>query len=296
MPQISYGSTAVELSNKNDYAFFARTCLPDNVQGYCLSDMLYDLRLYSIAVVSTDDSYASSLSNVFQDSYGERNGTILKHIHYEVLPNLNSSFYFDIMNELAATGAPTIVLVAVRSEVRKILDARSVHPIMRRDDYVWVGVDDWVGTSDFISPLGTIGLVPKVLETGTSGLGKQFLELWGSLDSAIYPDADGDRSTISTYSSYAVDAIFAMALGYQSVLESNFAGTDAEFNQQMYSSLINSVNFVGVSGKVDFDASGNRMYAQYDIMNVHTLSRNGWKQVGLTDFTGAGSLSHGRSI
>ena len=64
-PQVSYGSTAVDLSDKESYPFFARTCLPDSYQGDGLADLLFELNLTVVSVVSTDGAYSSSLAESF---------------------------------------------------------------------------------------------------------------------------------------------------------------------------------------------------------------------------------------
>ncbi|CAN0419458.1 unnamed protein product, partial [Ectocarpus fasciculatus] len=268
IPQISFASTASELSDKNDYGSFARTCLPDSVQGYLLSDILYKLRLYDVAVVYTDDDYSSSLAKLFVSSYEERNGTVLKQITFASKSGENATFYEDIMDVIATTGAPGIVLVTTASEAQKLLVARASHPVMRSDKFLWAGVDDWIGSDDVSAPAGTIGLVPQPFDDTEFDVGQQFMDLWKSLDSTEYPDADGDRTTLSTYTAYAVDAVFGMALAHQAVIDSNFDGTAEERNKEAYLDLLGSVFFIGVTGQVDFDASGDRLYAHYDILNV----------------------------
>ena len=66
LPQISYGSTSIDLSNKDSYHYFARTCASDDAQGPALVNTLGDLGAvpYAAVVYSIDD-YASSLANSF---------------------------------------------------------------------------------------------------------------------------------------------------------------------------------------------------------------------------------------
>ncbi|CAN0417752.1 unnamed protein product, partial [Ectocarpus fasciculatus] len=285
-PQISYGSTASKLSDKNEYDSFSRTCLPDSVQGYLISDILYKLRLYNIAVVSTDDDYSFSLAELFIGSYEDKNGTVLRHISY-IRSTANTSTYFDIMSVLATTGAPVIVLITTRIEVQNLLAARTRHPVMRSDKFLWVGADDWIGSDDISAPTGTIGLVPQPLDTDNN-VGPKFMDLWESLDPVEYPDADGDRTTLSTYAGYAVDAVFGMALAHQAVIDSNFEEVESERGREVYSDLLATVSFIGVTGQVDFDASGDRLYAHYDILNVDSGGTSNWVDVGYTESLSTG--------
>ena len=278
---ISYGSTAVEFSDKNDFPRFSRTCLSDDVQGACLSDMLYKLRLYNIAIISTNDRYSTSLSGALTSNYLKGNGTILAHVSYEASSGSNETFYDSIIHGLSSSGAPAIVLVTTEEEAILLLEARLRHPVMSSDQYMWIGVDEWVGSSIVDAPRGTIGLVPQPLETAYS-FGTDFMNLWAQLDPDQYPDEDGDRTTLSSYSGYAVDAVFGMALAHQAVIDSNFDGAVSDLDQEVYLELVNSVSFIGVTGNVDFDAGGDRLFAQYNILNKDNAEED-WIDVGYTE-------------
>jgi ABC-type branched-subunit amino acid transport system substrate-binding protein len=66
VPQISFGSSLVSLSNKNKHPFFARTCPSDGVQANSLALLVSNLGLANISVVSVDnDSFSSSMASIF---------------------------------------------------------------------------------------------------------------------------------------------------------------------------------------------------------------------------------------
>ena len=237
--------------------------------------------------MSTDDDYSFSLAELFINSYEDRNGTVLKHISY-VRSAANTSTYFDMMNVLATSGAPVIVLITTRIEVQNLLAARTSHPVMRSDKFLWAGADDWIGSDEITAPTGTIGLVPQPLDMEYT-VGTKFIELWKALDPIEYPDADGDRSSLSTYAGYAVDAVFGMALAHQAVIDSNFEEAESERGREVYSDLLSSVSFIGVTGQVDFDASGDRLFAHYDILNVDAGGTSNWVDIGYTESLSTGS-------
>lgn len=213
---------------------------------------------------------------------------MLRHIPYHRNYGADASVYNEIMNALSTTGAPVIVLITTRAEVQGLFAARQRHPVMGSDRFLWAGVDDWVDSEDIVSPVGTIGLVPQPIDTEYD-LGEAFLALWQTVDPNQYPDADGDRSSLSTYAGYAVDAVFGLALAHQSVVNSDFDGDENQRGNVAYSELINSVSFIGVTGKVDFDANGDRLYAHYDVMNVNGGGTNNWGKIGYTISLDSGS-------
>jgi ABC-type branched-subunit amino acid transport system substrate-binding protein len=66
IPQLSYGSTLITFSDKNNYAFFTRTCPSDGVQASALKDLLVSLGLTNIAVISiADDPTSKTLADAF---------------------------------------------------------------------------------------------------------------------------------------------------------------------------------------------------------------------------------------
>jgi hypothetical protein len=70
LPQISYASTSVDLSNKDSYHYFARTCASDDAQGPTLVNALTDLGIVPyVAIIYTTDNYATSLTNSFATRY-----------------------------------------------------------------------------------------------------------------------------------------------------------------------------------------------------------------------------------
>jgi hypothetical protein len=68
LPQISFKSSTTELSEKNLYPYFGRTCANDAAQGPALSSLLIQIGITPyIAMVSTTDGYATSMSAAFAE-------------------------------------------------------------------------------------------------------------------------------------------------------------------------------------------------------------------------------------
>jgi hypothetical protein len=196
-----------------------------------------------------------------------------------------ATFYDNLIIELIASGSPVILGSTYRAEIQKILDAanKTYAPLVG-PDYMWLAVDEWVETVDVNPPLGTLGLGPKNYETDDPFLGDDFMELWETLDPSVYIDADGDRSSLFIYSASAIDAVFALASAYQSVIDSNFQGNDVEYRRQVSKYLFDSLEFTGLTGTVRFDRFGDRELARYRINNYHA---DGWVTVGLSGLSGS---------
>ena len=292
IPQISYASTSNELSDKDEYRYFARTIGADSSQGRLLVDMLEDVGLVPfLAVISTSDSYAKSLSSEIKDSYTGHGHKLLYEHEYTPTQSDGNERYELILNELAATGSPVTVLVMHEDELSKFMAAASEHPIYQEDGMVWVGIEAWTGVDGPWNRKGMIGLRPY---TPSSNVTSAYLDLWSSLDPLKYQDSDGDRSSVSNYALYVADAVFALALAFQesTALETGSEGDvlkrhistiitdDISFQGEIYVFLLVLtfifVFFAGVTGFIDFLSNGNR---NGDMFSISAFDRS-WSDIG----------------
>jgi hypothetical protein len=185
-----------------------------------------------------------------------------------------------MIDRLASYGAATTVITTRPVEAQHIFDAVKRHNVMSSDKYLWVGPNSWVSANLSNVPLGSLGLTVYSLNT-SEPMASRFMSLWRSLDPSEYPDLDGDRSTLSSYSSYAVDAVFALALAFQQTINSNFLGSPEGMHQDIYQRLVDSVEFDGVSGYFRLNANGDREGSAYQIRNYQGDSN--WAVIGYSD-------------
>jgi hypothetical protein len=185
-----------------------------------------------------------------------------------------------MMDQLASDGAATTVITTRASEAQRIFDAAKRHNVMSSDKYLWVGPSDWVSANLSNVPLGSLGVTIYSLNA-SEPMASKFMSLWRSLDPSEYPDLDGDRWTLSSYSSYAVDAVFALALAFQQTINSNYVGSAQEMRQDVYDHLVDSVEFDGVSGYFRLDANGDREAPTYQIRNNQGDRK--WTDLGYSD-------------
>ena len=129
--------------------------------------------------------------------------------------------YYAIVDMIAVSGAPAVLLVLYPEEVSKLLDAASTHPVLGTDAVIWISVDSW---SDLeldggtVIPEGVIGLTSYQANNSNT---ERYRKLWNSLDPEKYPDTDGDRNTFAAYSLHIVDAVVALAKAYQKAFDDN---------------------------------------------------------------------------
>jgi ABC-type branched-subunit amino acid transport system substrate-binding protein len=151
-------------------------------------------------------------------SYQDDGNTLLANIVYSVDDPVD---YDAIVNQLAVSGAPAIVLVLYPEEVSKILDAASSHPVLGTDAVIWISVDSWSDLGldgDTVTPEGVIGLTSY---QANNSMTARYRHLWEQLDPEVYHDTDGDRSTFAAYSLHIIDAMASLAMAYQKAFNDN---------------------------------------------------------------------------
>jgi hypothetical protein len=197
-----------------------------------------------------------------------------------------------MIDELAKAGAPAIVLVVYQDEIPKIFSVASSHPILSSTQVTWIGVDAWmdVTLNTLLAPSGIIGLAPNH-ENGN--MTTQYLDLWKSLDPLVYVDSNGDRDDVGTYSLQAADAMFALAFAYEYSLHDNTGLTGSSLRSYIFTSLISQVSFQGVSGHIDFSASGDLIDPIFRITrysgNVNGVDQ--WSDIGTVDVNGVRDIN-----
>ena len=284
--QLSYLSTSVDLSDKDEYIYFGRTCYTDDIQAKLLVDVIDNLGIVPfISVVHGPGAFFNSLSDSIVSYYEEKGHIVLQAI--EVQPSVSVQDYMDALDMLASLGTPATVLVFSPEEVAKILAAADEHPadVFRDNAMVWVGIENWVNIDDaFWNRQGMLGIYSPYLPPGDgSDIPSRFIDLWEQLDPSIYTDGDGDRSALSEGAMFAADAVFALALAFQQLVKEETGLEGDLLKKHTFTVLTELISFEGVSGYVNFLSNGNRDIPIYGIVNH---GRDSWIQNGYVDATG----------
>lgn len=62
IPQISYASTSVELSDKSRFEYFSRVVPPDNFQAQAMAEVVIALKLYYTSTIAVEGEYGEKVS------------------------------------------------------------------------------------------------------------------------------------------------------------------------------------------------------------------------------------------
>ncbi|XP_027558426.1 metabotropic glutamate receptor 7 isoform X1 [Neopelma chrysocephalum] len=166
IPQISYASTAPELSDDRRYDFFSRVVPPDSFQAQAMVDIVKALGWNYVSTLASEGNYGEKGVESFMQISREAGGLCIAQSLKIPQDRKDKSIDFDrIIRQLLETpNARAIVIFANDEDIRQILAAAK-----RADQvghFLWVGSDTW---GSKVGPLlqqedvaeGAITILPK---------------------------------------------------------------------------------------------------------------------------------------
>ncbi|XP_039932331.1 metabotropic glutamate receptor 7 isoform X1 [Hirundo rustica] len=166
IPQISYASTAPELSDDRRYDFFSRVVPPDSFQAQAMVDIVKALGWNYVSTLASEGNYGEKGVESFMQISREAGGLCIAQSLKIPQDRRDKSIDFDrIIRQLLETpNARAIVIFANDEDIKQILAAAK-----RADQvghFLWVGSDTW---GSKVSPLlqqedvaeGAITILPK---------------------------------------------------------------------------------------------------------------------------------------
>ncbi|NXN92909.1 GRM7 protein, partial [Rhinopomastus cyanomelas] len=166
IPQISYASTAPELSDDRRYDFFSRVVPPDSFQAQAMVDIVKALGWNYVSTLASEGNYGEKGVESFMQISREAGGLCIAQSLKIPQDRKDKTIDFDkIIRQLLETpNARAVVIFANDEDIRQILAAAK-----RADQvghFLWVGSDTW---GSKVSPLlqqedvaeGAITILPK---------------------------------------------------------------------------------------------------------------------------------------
>ncbi|KAM7367073.1 hypothetical protein PAMP_014998 [Pampus punctatissimus] len=164
IPQISYASTAAELSDNTRYDFFSRVVPPDSYQAQAMMDIVTAMEWNYVSTLASEGNYGESGVEAFIQISRETGGVCIAQslkIPREPRPG---EFDKIIRRLLETSNARAIIMFANEDDIRRVLDAAKRNN--QTGHFLWVGSDSW---GSKISPVigqervaeGAITILPK---------------------------------------------------------------------------------------------------------------------------------------
>ncbi|XP_040269710.1 metabotropic glutamate receptor 8 [Bufo bufo] len=141
IPQISYASTAPELSDNSRYDFFSRVVPPDSYQAQAMVDIVTALGWNYVSTLASEGNYGESGVEAFIQISREIGGVCIAQSLK--IPREPKPGEFDkiIKRLLETPNARAIIIFANEDDIRRILEAAKRNN--QTGHFLWIGSDSW---------------------------------------------------------------------------------------------------------------------------------------------------------
>ncbi|XP_075441223.1 LOW QUALITY PROTEIN: metabotropic glutamate receptor 6-like [Ascaphus truei] len=164
IPQISYASTAPELSDNNRYDFFSRVVPPDSYQAQAMVDIVKALGWNYVSTLASEGNYGESGVEAFVQISREAGGVCIAQsikIPREPRPG---EFDKVIRRLLETPNARGIIIFANEDDIKRVLEA--AQQANQTGHFLWVGSDSWGSKTSPVLRLeevaeGAVTILPK---------------------------------------------------------------------------------------------------------------------------------------
>uniref|UniRef100_H2ZT02 Glutamate metabotropic receptor 6 n=1 Tax=Latimeria chalumnae TaxID=7897 RepID=H2ZT02_LATCH len=164
IPQISYASTAPELSDNNRYDFFSRVVPPDSYQAQAMLDIVKAMGWNYVSTLASEGNYGESGVEAFQQISREAGGVCIAQSIK--IPREPKPGEFDkvIKRLLETSNARGVIIFASEDDIKCVLEASK--RANQTGHFLWVGSDSWGAK---ITPIlnqedvaeGSVTILPK---------------------------------------------------------------------------------------------------------------------------------------
>ncbi|XP_076598146.1 metabotropic glutamate receptor 7-like [Chaetodon auriga] len=164
IPQISYASTAPELSDDRRYDFFSRVVPPDSFQAQAMVDIIRALGWTYVSTIASEGSYGEKGVEAFTQLSKEAGGICIAQ-SLKIPHNPKLEDYDKAIQQLLETQhSRAVIIFASEEDIRGVLNATK--RANQVGHFLWIGSDSWGAKSSPIHQLedvavGAITILPK---------------------------------------------------------------------------------------------------------------------------------------
>uniref|UniRef100_A0A672ZJS0 Glutamate receptor, metabotropic 4 n=1 Tax=Sphaeramia orbicularis TaxID=375764 RepID=A0A672ZJS0_9TELE len=164
IPQVSYASTAPELSDNTRYDFFSRVVPPDTYQAQAMVDIVKAMRWNYVSTVASEGNYGESGVDAFIQRSRE-DGVVCISQSVKIPREPKPTEFDKVIRRLRENpNARVVIIFANEDDIRRLLQAAK--KANQTGHFIWVGSDSW---GSKISPVlhqeemaeGAVTILPK---------------------------------------------------------------------------------------------------------------------------------------
>lgn len=193
IPQISYGSTASDLSNKEIYDYFFRTVPPDKEQAKTIADICVDLNWTYVITVHSEGLYGEKGMEDFRTAAKKQKICFALHLQLSAFPKQQE--YDELVNKMnKESAARAVVTFLYLRDTREILKALKRNKVTKT--FYWLGSDSWGNNLNAVKGLETYAegaITLTQLDEPVKGFEKYFRNL------SVYDPRNINNSWLKEY-------------------------------------------------------------------------------------------------
>uniref|UniRef100_H3A2R3 Glutamate metabotropic receptor 4 n=1 Tax=Latimeria chalumnae TaxID=7897 RepID=H3A2R3_LATCH len=141
IPQISYASTAPDLSDNSRYDFFSRVVPSDTYQAQAMVDIVKALKWNYVSTLASEGSYGESGIEAFLQKSREDGGVCVAQ-SVKIPREPKAEEFNKIIKRLTDTpNARAVIIFANEDDIRRVLEA--ANRANQTGHFLWVGSDSW---------------------------------------------------------------------------------------------------------------------------------------------------------
>ncbi|XP_028391565.1 metabotropic glutamate receptor 8-like [Dendronephthya gigantea] len=190
IPQISYASTSITLSNKDIYSYFLRVVAPDTFQAQAMVDIIKKFGWNYVATVNSPGTYGTKGMEEFW-KVAERNGICI-----DIKERFTSSFptvadYEDtikrVFKRAEKSKVSVIVVFGTQTVTRRLLEAALKFSSRAPRHFTWIGSDGWSNRPDVVKTAEEAALGALTITVRTGTVPQKFKDRFSSYNLTNYP-------------------------------------------------------------------------------------------------------------
>ena len=187
IPQISYSSTSVTLSNKDIYSYFLRTVPPDSFQARAMVDIIKKFGWSYVSTINSQGDYGESGVRIFRQ-YAQESGICID-VERQIPQFAENETYKEIIKALVKSASETNMSAVVMFVTQ--IDARKIFETARRYDgaqrFTWIGSDGWSNNHDVTAKAGEAAMGALQIDFQRGEVLKEFKDYYLNLKWTNYP-------------------------------------------------------------------------------------------------------------
>ena len=145
IPQISYASTSIILSNKDIYSYFLRVVAPDSFQAQAMVDIIKRFGWNYVSTVNSYGTYGTKGMEEFWKS-AEENGICID-IRERLVAFPTQLEYEEtilrIFRRAKQSKVSVLVVFGTQTDIRSLLEAVLKYRTLAPRNFTWIGSDGW---------------------------------------------------------------------------------------------------------------------------------------------------------